>query len=67
MLKLNQELDIQLAIKSDPENKKQEIIKALHNYNELKDSTQSVIGVISSLTGDSVTELHKKFEVYDTK
>lgn len=38
-------------------------LEELHNYNSIKDATQSLLGSISIQTGVSVTELHAQFEV----
>lgn len=38
-------------------------MEELHNYNVIKDATQSLLGSLSCQTGQSVTELHKEFGV----
>lgn len=40
-----------------------EQLDELHNYNSMKDATQSLLGSISMQTGISVTELHKQFNI----
>lgn len=38
-------------------------LEELHNYNSIKDATQSLLGSLSLQTGLSVTELHVQFNV----
>ena len=35
----------------------------LHKYNEIKDATQILLGVIGNIEGLTIKELHKKFEL----
>lgn len=42
---------------------KEKIMHALHEYNDVKDVTQIVLGQLADLYGVTVTELHKKFDL----
>lgn len=38
-------------------------MQALHRYNEMKDSTQMVLGYLADVEQTTVTELHKRFDL----
>lgn len=42
---------------------KERIMQALHEYNDIKDITQMVLGQLAHLYGVTVTELHRKFNL----
>lgn len=50
------------SLTSIAENKRK-IMNALHEYNDIKDATQIVLGQLANLHGVTVTELHKKFDL----
>lgn len=63
LVQLEEKLDSELA-KHDNDGSLQEHMTELHNYNELKDATQQLLGAISAQIGISVKELHKEFQLW---
>lgn len=41
----------------------QELLDELHRYNDMKDMTQSVIGTLANIQGNTIAEVHKQFNV----
>lgn len=39
----------------------QEIIKLLHEYNNIKDATQIVLGALANLEGVTIKQMHLKY------
>lgn len=62
LVKLEDNLDREIS-KHNGENNLQEHMTELHNYNELKDATQQLLGAISAQIGVSVKELHKRYQL----
>lgn len=42
---------------------RKKIMDALHEYNDIKDATQMVLGLLANLHGVTVTELHEKYDL----
>lgn len=43
-----------------------EIMKALHKYNEIKDATQKVLGRLAVIEGVTVAEIHRKYDLLES-
>lgn len=41
-------------------------MKALHQYNDIKDATQEVLGRLAVIEGVTVAEMHRKYNLLDT-
>ncbi|XP_065219087.1 DNA repair protein SWI5 homolog [Planococcus citri] len=42
---------------------RKQIMEALHEYNDIKDATQMVLGQLANLHGVTVAELHEKYDL----
>lgn len=42
---------------------KEEHMRLLHEYNMLKDATQTVLGVLAHAKGVSIKEMHKRYNL----
>ncbi|XP_039300060.1 uncharacterized protein LOC120355571 isoform X2 [Nilaparvata lugens] len=42
-------------------------MQLLHDYNDMKDLTQCVFGRLATILDVSVSQVHKKFDLYDGK
>lgn len=40
-------------------------VELLHQYNDIKDATQVVIGHLANIEGTSVSEIHKRMNLFD--
>jgi len=40
-----------------------EIMELLHDYNNIKDATQMVLGALATMRGVTVASLHEEFEL----
>lgn len=45
---------------------REEIMKALHRYNDIKDATQEVLGRLAILEGVTVAEIHRKYNLQES-
>lgn len=59
-------LDVELNMLKKKKQEKDEIIKALHQYNEIKDATQHVLGRLAIVEGVTVAEIHRKYNLIDS-
>nr|XP_014293965.1 DNA repair protein SWI5 homolog [Halyomorpha halys] len=41
----------------------QELLDELHRYNDMKDMTQSVIGTLANIQGNTIAKVHEQFNV----
>ena len=55
------QLYVQLSRLKQVVTDKEAIMMALHEYNDIKDATQVVLGYLADLQGVTVKELHQKF------
>jgi len=46
--------------------KKDEIMKALHQYNDIKDATQIVLGRLAIVEGVTVAEIHQNYNLFES-
>ena len=56
-------LDLKLAQLNRLAADKGAIMNALHEYNNIKDATQIILGQLADLQGVTVKELHEKFDL----
>lgn len=57
------QLDLELSRLKQALALRQAIMNALHEYNDIKDATQVVLGHLANLRGVTVKELHEKFDL----
>lgn len=58
--KLEKSLDLEI----EKVKEKDEIIRALHHYNNIKDATQIVLDRLANLKGVTVAEIHRKYNLW---
>lgn len=63
---LNNSLDIELEKLKMKKKEKDEIMNALHQYNDIKDATQEVLGRLAILEGVTVAEMHRKYNLLES-
>ncbi|KAL4126664.1 hypothetical protein QTP88_010873 [Uroleucon formosanum] len=63
---LDNSLDIELEKLKMKIKEKDEIMKALHQYNDIKDATQEVLGRLAILEGVTVAEMHRKYNLLES-
>ncbi|CAH1731067.1 DNA repair protein SWI5 homolog [Aphis gossypii] len=63
---LNKSLDIELEKLKKKKKEKDDIMKALHKYNDIKDATQEVLGRLAILEGVTVAEMHRKYDLLES-
>lgn len=63
---LNESLTIELQKLKKKKKEKDEIMKALHQYNDIKDATQLVLGRLAILEGVTVAEIHQNYDLHDS-
>lgn len=61
-IELKEELE-KLKGKVAKANSSDEIMKLLHDYNDIKDATQIILGCIARLNGVTVTSLHEEYNL----
>lgn len=66
MHELENSLDIELETLKRKKQTRDEIINALHKYNDIKDATQEVLGRIAIVEGVTVAEIHRKYQLLDS-
>jgi len=66
LYELEKSLDIELEKLNKRKNEKDEIMKALHKYNDIKDATQVVLGRLAILEGVTVAEMHRKYNLLES-
>lgn len=66
MLQLDKSLDIELKELQEKKKKRDAIMKALHHYNNIKDTTQIVLGQLAILEGVTVAEIHRKYNLLES-
>lgn len=66
MHELNKSLDIELEKLKKKKKEKDDIMKALHKYNDIKDATQEVLGRLAILEGVTVAEMHRKYDLLES-
>jgi hypothetical protein len=59
-------LDIEIEILEKKKKERDEIMKALHQYNEIKDATQEVLGRLAIIEGVTVAEMHRKYNLLES-
>lgn len=63
---LEKSLDIELEKLKKKKKEKDDIMKALHQYNDIKDATQEVLGRLAILEGVTVAEMHRKYNLLES-
>jgi len=63
---LEKSLDVELNMLKKKKQEKDEIMKALHQYNDIKDATQLVLGRLAIVEGVTVAEIHRKYDLIDS-
>jgi len=63
---LEKSLDIELEKLKMKKKEKDDIMKALHQYNDIKDATQEVLGRLAILEGVTVAEMHRKYNLLES-
>lgn len=63
---LDNSLDIELEKLKMKKKEKDEIMNALHQYNDIKDATQEVLGRLAILEGVTVAEMHRKYNLLES-
>ncbi|XP_026821446.1 DNA repair protein SWI5 homolog isoform X2 [Rhopalosiphum maidis] len=63
---LENSLDIELEKLKMKKKEKDDIMKALHQYNDIKDATQEVLGRLAILEGVTVAEMHRKYNLLES-
>lgn len=66
MYALEHSLDIELEKLKKKKKEKDEIMKALHHYNDIKDTTQVVLGRLAIIEGVTVAEIHRNYDLHDS-
>lgn len=66
MHELEKSLDIELEKLKMKKKEKDDIMKALHQYNDIKDATQEVLGRLAILEGVTVAEMHRKYNLLES-
>lgn len=64
--KLEKSLDLEIEKMKEKKKEKDEIMKALHRYNDIKDATQIVLGRLANLEGVTVAEMHRKYNLRES-
>lgn len=59
-------LDIELETLKKRKREKDEIMIALHQYNDIKDVTQQVLGRLAVIEGVTVAEIHRKYNLLES-
>lgn len=63
---LEHSLDVELEKLKKKKKEKDEIMKALHQYNDIKDATQVVLGRLAIIEGVTVAEIHRNYDLHDS-
>lgn len=63
---MDKSLDLELEKLKKKVEERDEIMKALHRYNDIKDATQEVLGRLAILEGVTVAEMHRKYNLQET-
>lgn len=50
-------------ISDDEDAMKKKTINQLHIYNDIKDATQTVIGAVANIRGDTIKNIHKELDL----
>ncbi|XP_008178487.1 DNA repair protein SWI5 homolog isoform X2 [Acyrthosiphon pisum] len=66
MHELDNSIDIELEKLKMKKKEKDEIMNALHQYNDIKDATQEVLGRLAILEGVTVAEMHRKYNLLES-
>lgn len=66
MFELEKSLDVELDNLKKQKQKKDEIMKALHQYNDIKDATQIVLGRLAIMEGVTVAEIHRNYNLLES-
>lgn len=66
MYDIEKTLDIELETLKKRKREKDEIMVALHKYNDIKDVTQHVLGRLAIVEGVTVAEIHQKYDLLET-
>lgn len=57
-------LEFEIAsVKSESHSSMKEIMDLLHEYNDIKDATQVVLGAIAGMRGVTIASLHEEFDL----
>ncbi|CAH0385831.1 unnamed protein product [Bemisia tabaci] len=52
-----------LGVLQQANNRRRDVMNALHEYNEIKDVTQAVLGCLANIEGVTVKEMHRSFDL----
>ena len=66
ILQIQKSLELELATlkkNSELQDSMKEIMTLLHEYNDIKDATQVVLGALATMRGVTVTSLHEEFNL----
>jgi len=66
LFELEKSLDVELDNLKKQKQKKDEIMKALHQYNDIKDATQIVLGRLAIMEGVTVAEIHRNYNLLES-
>lgn len=66
LIDIEKMLDLELSMLKKRKQEKDEIMKALHQYNDIKDATQHVLGRLAIVEGVTVAEIHRKYDLVDS-
>lgn len=66
LLQLQKSLDLEIEKMKEKKKEKDEIMKALHRYNYIKDATQIVLGRLADVEGVTVAEMHRKYNLLES-
>lgn len=66
MYDIEKTLDIELETLKKRKREKDEIMIALHQYNDIKDVTQQVLGRLAIVEGVTVAEIHRKYNLLES-
>lgn len=66
LIETEKSLDAELEDLKKRKNEKDEIMKALHRYNDIKDATQEVLGRLAIVEGVTVAEIHRKYNLLES-
>ncbi|XP_050426164.1 DNA repair protein SWI5 homolog [Adelges cooleyi] len=65
LLEVEKNLDDQLKELQSKQIERQQVMNALHEYNDLKDAAQIVLGRLACLEGTTVAHIHRQYGIED--
>lgn len=66
IIDMDSSLDIELEKLKKLKKEKDEIMKALHKYNDIKDAAQIVLGRLAIIEGVTVAEIHRNYNLLES-